>query len=133
MNPLFALVLASAATTVRDCSTGTSLFKFGTASLTPDPVVPGQDASLSLSCTIPEGVVVTGGKATYGFSFNGIPFTPTEEDLCSQVECPLVSGPYENTTTTQFPAGVKGKIVSTIKWYDLSSVLLYCLELTVKI
>jgi hypothetical protein len=78
-------------------------------------------------------VVVTGGKATYGFSFNGIPFAPTEEDLCSQVECPLVSGPYTNTTITQFPAGVKGKIVSTIKWFDLSSVLLYCLELTVKI
>ena len=47
--------------TVRDCSSGTSVFKFVSASLTPDPVVPGKDSKLSLACTIPDGVTVMGG------------------------------------------------------------------------
>ena len=119
--------------TVRDCSSGTSVFKFVSASLTPDPVVPGQDSKLSLACTIPDGVTVMGGTAEYRVTFNGIPFSPTTEDLCSQVECPLIPGPYSNTTTTPFPTGIKGKIVTAIRWYDEKSTLLYCLETTVKV
>ena len=130
---LGALVLASTANTVRDCSSGTSVFKFGTASLLPDPVIPGENSTLSLSCTIPDGVTVTGGLAEYRIVFNGIPFSPTTQDLCSQVTCPLVSGPYSNTTTTVFPTGVSGKLVTSIRWYNEKSVLLYCLETTVKV
>ena len=123
---------ASVANTVRDCSSGTSVFKFLTASLSPDPVVRGQNSTLSLSCQIPDGVTVTAGTAVYGFTFNGIPFTPTTEDLCSQVECPLTAGLYSNSSTTLFP-DVSGKIVSTIKWFDTNDSLLYCLETTVKV
>ena len=126
------LIVAAVANTVRDCSSGASVFKFLTASLTPDPVVRGQDTTLSLSCQIPDGVTVTAGTAEYGFTFNGIPFTPTIEDLCSQVACPLTAGLYSNSTTTPFP-DVSGKIVSTIKWFDTSKTLLYCLETTVKV
>jgi hypothetical protein len=125
------MLWVATATTVRDCSSGTSVFKFLTASLTPDPVVKGQDATLSLSCQIPDGVTVTGGTAQYGFTFNGIPFSPTTEDLCSQVACPLVPGLYSNSTTTPFP-DVSGKIITTIKWFDETKRLLYCLETTVK-
>ena len=126
------VVVAMAANTLRDCSSGTSVFKYLTASLTPDPVVRGKDSTLSLSCQIPDGVVVSGGTAQYSFSFNGIPFSPTTEDLCSQVQCPLVSGLYSNSTTSPFP-DVSGKVVSTIKWFDNAKTLLYCLEMTVKV
>lgn len=125
------MLWVATATTVRDCSSGTSVFKFLTASLTPDPVVKGQDATLSLSCQIPDGVTVRGGTAQYGFTFNGIPFSPTTEDLCSQVACPLLPGLYSNSTTTPFP-DVSGKIITTIKWFDETKRLLYCLETTVK-
>jgi hypothetical protein len=121
-----------AANTVRDCSSGTSVFKFLTATVTPDPVVKGQDFTISLSCQIPDGVTVTSGTAQYGFTFNGIPFSPTTEELCSQVTCPLVPGLYSNATTAPFP-DVSGKIVSTIKWFDDAKTLLYCLETTVKV
>jgi hypothetical protein len=123
---------ATAANTLKDCSAGTSLFTYGTASLTPNPVVRGKDATLSLSCTIPYGVTITGGTAEYAFSFNGIPFSPTVEDLCSQVECPMKSGPYSNSTTSPFP-DVSGKVVTTLKWFDEKRTLLYCLETTVKL
>ena len=127
------VVVISGANTVRDCSSGTPVFKFGTASLTPDPVVPGENYTLSLLCTIPDGVNVTGGTAEYQVSFNGIPFTPTTEDLCSQVSCPLTPGLYKNTSTSLFPTGISGKIVTAMRWYDEDSTLLYCLETTVKI
>lgn len=119
--------------TVRDCSSGTSVFKFVSASLTPDPVVPGKDSTLSLACTIPDGVTVTGGTAEYQLTFNGIPFTPTAEELCSQVACPLTPGLYSNSTTSPFPTGLKGKIVTALRWYDEDSILLYCLETTVRL
>ena len=119
--------------TVRDCSSGTSVFKFVSASLTPDPVVPGKDSTLSLACTIPDGVTVTGGTAEYKFTLNGIPFAPTADDLCSQVACPLTPGLYSNSTTSPFPSGVSGKVVTTIRWYDEKSTLLYCLETTVRV
>ena len=126
------VAVSSGANTVRDCSSGTSVFKFLTATVTPDPVVKGQDFTISLSCQIPDGVSVTSGTAQYGFTFNGIPFSPTTEDLCSQVACPLLPGLYSNATTTPFP-DVSGKIISTIKWFDDAKTLLYCLETTVKV
>lgn len=127
------LAVASAANTVKDCSSGTSLFKFVSASLTPDPVVPGQDSALSISMEIPDGTAITDGTSTYSISLNGIPFPGTTDPLCSQVTCPLVGGPYSNTTISQFPAGVSGKIVTKMIWRDDSNVQLYCLEVTVRV
>ena len=126
------VAVTSGVNTIREGSSGTSVFKFLTATVTPDPVVRGQDFTISLSCQIPDGVTVTSGTAEYGFTFNGIPFSPTTEDLCSQVACPLLPGLYSNATTAPFP-DVSGKIVSTIKWFDDAKTLLYCLETTVKV
>ncbi len=131
---LFLLVTGVfSANTLKDCSAGTSVFKYGSASLLPDPVVPGENSTLSISSVIPEGVTVTDGTAKYSLSLNGIPFPATVDPLCSQVECPLVSGPYSNTTVSVFPSGVSGKIVSKIEWFDTSSTLLYCLEVTTRV
>ncbi len=129
---LFAATAVFGANTVKDCSSGTSVFKYGTASLLPDPVVPGENSTLSISLTIPDGVTVADGTAKYSVSLNGIPFPGTTEPLCSQVECPLTPGPYSNTSVSVFPTGVSGKIGSKIEWFDTSNTLLYCLEATVR-
>lgn len=131
----FLLLLSGAlsANTLKDCSSGTSVFKYGTASLLPDPVVPGENSTLSLSCTIPDGVTVTDGTAKYSISLNGIPFPATVDPLCSQVECPMTPGPYSNTTVSPFPTGVSGKIVTKLEWFDTDNTLLYCLETTVRV
>jgi hypothetical protein len=77
--------------------------------------------------------MVTDGTAKYSISFNGIPFTPSIEDLCSQVACPLLAGPYKNSSVSVFPAGLTGKIVSKIEWFDSSPTLLLCTEITSRI
>lgn len=130
---LFAATTVLGANTVKDCSSGTSVFKFGTASLLPDPVIPGENSTLSLSCTIPDSVTITDGTATYSISLNGLPFPGTTEPLCSQVECPMLSGPYSNSSVSVFPTGISGKIASKIEWRDTANTLLYCLEVTTRL
>uniref|UniRef100_A0A6C0BJ23 MD-2-related lipid-recognition domain-containing protein n=1 Tax=viral metagenome TaxID=1070528 RepID=A0A6C0BJ23_9ZZZZ len=136
MLPLLLAFLAlsvKAQNTVRDCSSGKSLFTFVSGSLLPSPVVPGENATLSLSAEIPAGTTVADGTAKYSLSFNGIPFSPTTEDLCSQVACPLVAGPYTNSSVSVFPTGVSGKLVTKIQWFDDASTLLLCTEVTTKV
>jgi len=117
---------------VKDCSAGNSLVKFVSGSLLPDPVVPGQDSSITLNLEIPAGCYIDAGTAKYSFSFNGIPFSPTTEDLCSDIACPLGPGPYTNTTTSTYPTGVNGKIVTRIEWLTLSNEQLLCVDVTAK-
>lgn len=123
----------TASNSVKDCSAGTSVFKFTGGSLLPDPVVPGQDSSITLNAVFPAGTNIDAGTAKYSFSFNGIPFTPTTEDLCSNVECPLLPGPYTNTTTSTFPSGVSGKVVTRIEWFDSAGNHLLCVDVTAKV
>lgn len=132
IGAFLSIIAVMGANTLRDCSAGTSIYKYLSASITPDPVVRGKDATLTLSCQIPDGFTVTSGTAEYSFTFNGIPFSPTVEDLCSQVECPMVPGVYTNSSTSTFP-DVSGKVVTTMKWFDEKRTLLYCLETTVKV
>jgi len=126
-------VIVFASNSVTDCSKGTSVFKFTGGSLLPDPVVPGKDSSITLTLEIPAGTYVDAGTAKYSFSFNGIPFTPTTEDLCSDVACPLLPGPYTNTTTSTFPTGVSGKVVTRIEWFNTAGNRLLCADVTAKV
>jgi hypothetical protein len=130
---LSAILNATVSNSVTDCSQGTSVFKFTGGSLLPDPVVPGEDSSITLMAEIPAGSNVNAGTAKYSFSFNGIPFSPTIEDLCSDVACPLLPGPYKNTTTSIFPSGVRGKVVTRIEWFDISNNRLLCADVTAKV
>lgn len=127
------VILNTTTNSVTDCSKGTSVFKFTGGSLLPDPVVPGQDSSITLNLEIPAGTNVNAGTAKYSFSFNGIPFAPTTEDLCSDVACPLLPGPYTNTTTSVFPSGVSGKVTTKIEWFDVANNRLLCADVTARV
>ena len=59
--------------------------------------------------------------------------SPTTEDLCSDVACPLLPGPYTNTTTSVFPTGVSGKVTTKIEWFDAANNRLLCADVTAKI
>ena len=128
-----AIAILNASNSVTDCSKVTSVFKFTGGSLLPDPVVPGQDSSITLNAEIPAGTNIDAGTAKYSFSFNGIPFSPTTEDLCSDVACPLLPGPYTNTTTSVFPTGVSGKVTTKIEWFDTANNRLLCADVTARL
>ena len=126
----FVSALASVAATLKDCGAGFSVFTLYEQGFSPEPPVPGENATLWFYYEVPADVNVNDGSAEYSFSLNGIPFTPTVNPLCTQVACPLTPGVYNLSSTSPWPTGISGKIVTKIAWYDLADNLLLCSELT---
>lgn len=115
--------------TIRDCSNGlgrAALLGFDSQPASP---VAGDNVTLWVAYDLPEPAI-TGGTATYKFSLNGIPFTPTVDDLCTQTVCPKDTGFNNESSWSIFPSGVSGKIVSSIAWKDQNDDLVWCVETT---
>jgi len=124
---MFGLLALIALTTMRDCGNGlgrAALLSFDSTPATPKA---GDNVSLWVAYDLP-APAITGGTATYSFSLNGIPFPPTVEDLCTQTECPKDPGLYNETSSSIFPSGISGKIVSQIAWRDPDDTLIWCVE-----
>lgn len=118
-----------AMSSIRDCSNGqgrAALLAFDTLPLNP---VAGDNVTLWIAYDLP-APAITGGTATYAISLNGIPFTPTVEDLCTQTSCPKETGFNNESSWSLFPSGISGKIVSSITWKDQFNNLVWCIETT---
>ena len=127
---LGALILATFALhTVRDCGNGqgrAALIGYGSAPANP---VAGDNVSLWVAYDLPSPAI-TGGTATYNFKLNGLPFAPTVDALCDDTICPKDTGFNNETSTSTFPSGISGKIVSSITWKDQNNDLVWCVETT---
>jgi hypothetical protein len=134
---LFTLSLFSLAnltsSTVADCGQGKSLFTIGEQSFSPEPPVTNELYSYWFTYTVPEGVEVTGGTTKYSLTLNGIPFTPSTDDLCSQTVCPKVAGFYNESSEDTWPGGVSGKIITKLEWFDTNGNLLLCSQTTERV
>jgi len=129
---LRALVLLAATVSLRDCGNPSTdqaaITGFGFSPSNPNP---GDPTELWVAYDLK--TPITGGTATYSFSLNGIPFSPTVDDLCTQTSCPKDAGIYNETSKSDFPSGVSGKIVSKIQWKNQDSQPVWCLESTFRI
>ena len=97
----------------------------------PSNLAPGDQTELWVAYDLKSPV--TGGTATYSVNLNGIPFSPTVDDLCTQTSCPKDIGTYNETSKSTFPSGVSGKIVSKIQWKNQNDQPIWCLESTFRI
>jgi hypothetical protein len=132
---LFLLGLLSVAAvppTVKDCSSGTSVFALNAVGLVPADPTPGETVTLHLEYTVPSGVTVTDGTAKFAATYNFIPLSPTTEPLCQDIPCPLGPGRYMNNTLSTWPSGLSGTLVSTLTWQDTSGKQLLCISITAK-
>lgn len=129
----FAALFTHSSSTVTDCGAGKSLFTIHSQGFSPEPPTPGENATLWIDYTIPDGTTIDAGSCVYSFTLNGIPFSPSTEDLCTQVSCPLVAGEYNLSSTSVWPTGISGKIVTKIEWYDTSKNLLLCSQTTERV
>ena len=130
------LVLASYATslsTVSDCSKGASQVKINSMTFLPDPPIKGQNSTLTLDLNVP--TEIQGGTATYSFTYNFIPLTPTVEDLCTQVPggCPVKAGPLNLVSSYPIDPSLRGTIVAKINWKDTTNSDLLCVSITMKV
>lgn len=131
---LLSLLLAVTAVppTVKDCSNGASVFQINAASISPTDPIPGQNVTLHLEYTVPNGVIITGGQAKFAVTYNFIPFSPTIEPLCEDIPCPLGPGSYSNDTVSMWPSGLSGTVISTLTWQDENAKQLLCISITAK-
>ena len=123
------LLLGAGVGSIRDCGNGLGravLLGFDSQPANP---APGDNVSLWIAYDLP-APAITAGTATYSVSLSGIPFPPTVEDLCTQTACPKEPGLYNETSSSLFPSGVSGKIVSQIAWRDPDDTLIWCVENT---
>lgn len=114
---------------MRDCGNGLGRAPLLAFDSVPAAPKPGDNVSTWIAYELP-APAITAGTATYSFSLNGIPFTPTVEDLCTQTICPKEPGLYNETSSSIFPSGVSGKIVAQIAWRDPDDTLIWCVENT---
>lgn len=126
------LILAGATVSLKDCGNpATDQATITSMGFTPDNPVAGDNTTLWIAYNLK--TPITGGTAKYSISLNGIPFTPTTDDLCSQTLCPKEIGLYNETSNSDFPSGITGKIVSKIEWKNQNDQPVWCLESTFKI
>jgi len=133
MGFLTALLAASYASTVTDCSKGASQVKINSMTFQPDPPVKGQNSTLTLALTNPSDILA--GTATYSFTYNFLPLTPEVDDLCTQVPdgCPIKAGPLDLVSSYPIDPSLSGTIVAKIEWKDTANVQLLCVSITMKV
>lgn len=130
---LFSLFATLVSSTVTNCAVGKSLFTINSQGFAPDPPIVGQNATLWIDYSIPEGISVSAGTAKYSMTFNGVPLPTSVKDLCTQIVCPQVNGTHNISSASIWNGGASGKIVSKIEWFDSSNTLLLCSQTTIKI
>jgi hypothetical protein len=128
---LFAAV-GFATASVKDCSNGASVFQLTDLSLTPSTPVRGQNLDMTVIFNNP-GTEITDGTVTTTVTLNFIPFQPTVEALCTNTQCPLVSGTNDRSTYSVWPDNVSGSITSKIEWTALDGTQLLCIQINAKV
>lgn len=127
------LLLSSSIATVTDCGAGKSVFQIQSQGFSPEPPVSNEKYDYWFAYTVPDGVTVDAGTTKYSLTLNGLPFTPTTDDLCTQTSCPKVAGFYNESSSDVWPGGVSGKIVTKLEWFDANGALLLCSQTTERV
>lgn len=125
---LFAVSSAS----ITDCSNGASVLKLTELGLSPDPPQKGQPLYMTVKFDNP-GDEIVDGTVTTSVTLNYIPFAPTEEALCSNTQCPIVSGANDRSTSSTWPDNVSGSLVSKIEWTSVDGAQLLCIQIKASI
>ena len=127
-----ALIYLASTVTLRDCGNRNSdQATITSMGFNPSNPMPGANTTLWVAYDLK--TPITGGIAKYSVTLNGIPFTPTTDDLCTQTVCPKSIGTYNESSSSLFPNSISGKIVSKIQWTNQDNLPVWCLESTFKI
>ena len=114
---------------IRDCGNGKGRATLLGFDSQPSNPVAGDNVTLWVAYDLP-APAITGGTAEYKYSLNGIPFPATINPLCEETSCPKEIGFNNESSSSIFPSGVSGKIVSSITWKDQNKDLVWCVETT---
>lgn len=126
------VLLLGASVSLKDCGNpSTDQAQITSMGFSPSSPVAGDETTLWVAYDLKSNL--TGGNATYSVSLNGIPFTPTVDLLCTQTACPKGISFYNETSSSPFPSGISGKVVSKIQWTNQDNLPVWCVETTFRI
>jgi hypothetical protein len=128
LNTLFGVTQGS----ISDCAKGTSRFTINKLQFFPDPSPRNQNTTVVLDYTVPDGTYISAGTATYEPTFNFINYPSTVDDLCLNMECPMLPGVYSPTSSTQMP-NLAGTLTLKTTWRDDFNTILLCYTITTKL
>jgi hypothetical protein len=130
MLAAFAFFVVPTEQSITNCgSAASAAFTITKLALDPPQAV-ATDQNVSLALFYDSFQEVTGGTATKSATLNYIPFTPSTEDLCLSIPCPLTPGSHDGSSWFLFPAGVTGRLVTKVEWKDTANNLLLCIQMT---
>ena len=117
---------------ISDCGTD-SLFTITSQSFEPSSPKAGDNVSWTIEYTVPDGVQVKSGLSINSGTVNGfIPIDPTQSDLCTVVQCPILPGKYSSSSYQTWPDGMVGTKLSLVsEWVDDSNNELLCSKVVV--
>lgn len=126
-------LLAAASTTtatISSCGTAATRFQLTALDFQPTNPVPGDTVFMTVEFQNP-GADVTAGSAHRKVSLNGLPVVDETVALCDEATtCPLTAGFNNRSAPSTWP-DVKGKVVSTIQWFDTTGAELLCIKTSV--
>lgn len=124
------LSLLFAAASIRDCSINQNIAQITSLSIEPQIPVVGDNVTITVQYNLLQDI--TNGTVQYLASFNGIPFNPVTESLCSSIACPQYTGSYTQIGSNIIP-DVSGKIVLTTTWNNQNNQQIWCVETTFRL
>jgi hypothetical protein len=124
------LLLAGANADVVDCGAGKSVLVPTKLGLEPANPKAGDETYMTVVFDNP-GPEITDGTVTTSVTYNFIPFAPSTEALCSNTQCPLVTGSNDRSTSSVWP-DVSGRVNTHIEWTATDGTLLLCLDVKVQ-
>lgn len=121
-----AALAAVAGATISDCDPA-SRFRPTELAVTPDPPIANQPVAMTVKFNNP-GSQVEDGTVTTSVTLNFIPFQPSEEPLCTNTACPIPPGPVDRSTSSTWPDGVSGTVITKSVWTGLDGESLLCVQ-----
>ena len=119
---------------IKDCGTSTDLAH--NLVLEVEPKLPQTDYTLFLNTDLTKDV--NSGTSKYDVTYNFIPFSPTVEDLCTEIShsnitCPLTSGHISSESKGTVPTGLSGTVIIKNQWFDTNGERILCMQFTISI
>ena len=98
------------------------------------PKLPTKDYVLYLDADLSKEIVK--GTSKYSVTYNFIPFSPTVNDLCteianSNISCPLINHISSESKGT-VPDGLSGTTVIKNEWFNEDNARILCMSFTIK-
>ena len=108
-----------------DCNPN-SFFRIHELTLSPNPPIPNQNASLSIYYEAP--FEVADGTSDFACTLNGIPVISSSHPLCEGMPCPITTGLHNLTNSIEIPEA-KGSIVCRNRWTSSANEQLLCVQI----